>query len=147
MFKDTCTDVDACFIRLLCAGILCQKGCVLWLHGIHKCVRQQIISALGAVFRTSVPKMQADQQAIRALQRFVRAGNKIIDPRNQNHIKAYLVARETNSRPTAEIVLSIVEGAKSKHSSATKLTQEFLLVPRASVVCGSGVRSVANSST
>jgi len=56
-----------------------------------------------------------------------------IDPRNPDHVKAYLLCRQVNERPRVEHVLAAIESLKLKHSTATELSQDFFLVPKDNV--------------
>ena len=74
-----------------------------------------------------------DKQATTALQRFARAGYNV-DAKNQDHIRAYILARQQCARPRAETVLAIVDSAKHTLSTGARLQSDFILVPKANIL-------------
>ena len=74
-----------------------------------------------------------DKQAIAAVQRFARAGYNV-DAKNQDHIRAYILARQQCARPRAETVLAIIGSAKQTLSTGPRLQSDCILVPKANIL-------------
>ena len=72
---------------------------------------------------------QGDATAIAALQRFARAGHPV-NSKNREHVRAYLLAKQSNARPRAETVLAILSNASSVSTGGVKLSSDFILVPK-----------------
>jgi len=64
---------------------------------------------------------------LRNLRRMAGEG---VDHKNEAHVQAYMVARQTTARPRPAQILAIVASSKVTVSSTTRLSSDFWLVPR-----------------
>lgn len=53
-----------------------------------------------------------------------------IDHRNPDHVAAYLLARQSTTRPRSEQIVAILESMKTKSEVGFQLSSEFWLVPK-----------------
>jgi len=64
---------------------------------------------------------------LRNLRRMAGEG---VDHKNEAHVQAYMVARQTTARPRPAQILAIVASSKVTVSSTTRLSSDFWLVPK-----------------
>lgn len=70
-----------------------------------------------------------------ALRRWQREGVDI-DPKNEAHVAAYRLARQSTDRPRSDQVLAIIATQTMQHQSAANLSSDFWVVPRANFPTG-----------
>ena len=92
---------------------------------VFGCLAPELFGSSLALAMASLPPAKISA----ALRRWQRDG-VAIDPRNEAHIAAYRLARQTFDRPRADQVLAIIESQRVRHKSAANLTSDFWLVPR-----------------
>jgi len=69
----------------------------------------------------------APQRISANMRRFAEHG---IDHNNPEHVAAYLLARQTTTRPRPEHILSILKSAKTSSKMGFELCDEYYLVPK-----------------
>ena len=112
--------------RQQCAGVVAM--CIR--HIMDRVIRSspgfRHIMRIGSSAASSVA---SNDPVLQALRRWKRDG-AAIDPHNPLHTAAYNLVRNNTKRPRVDQVLAVLASQRAEHSSGSKLSASFHLVPR-----------------